>query len=281
MIRWGYHLRAIDEEHNLIFDHGIESGFDLVVGADGAWSKVRKVVSDQKPLYSGSGDTAPRCYEHTNRGSLFSLSDHRAIFSQQIGDGSLYTSCWSQRPEDWMETGSCEIHSPSAIKKATKEEFHDWHPELLDLVENGEDGLARSLYMLPVGWRWEHHPGVTLIGDAAHVMTPFAGEGVNLGMQEALILSQAILRATVSFSPAQKLPAEIKYFEEDLSVRAERTAAHTKAMLDLMMFTDGVPRSTIDKFCLRMMSFHDKTLLEHLRYPFLATFVKSYFFLCK
>jgi 2-polyprenyl-6-methoxyphenol hydroxylase-like FAD-dependent oxidoreductase len=291
MIRWGCHLRAIDENHDLIFDHGIESGFDLVVGADGAWSKVRNLLSDQKPVYSGIGgydfhipnakETAPKCYEHTNRGSLFSLSDHRAIFSQQIGDGSLYITCWSQRPEDWIQTGSCDILSPECIKKTIREEFHDWHPELLDFVEKGDDIVARSLYMLPVGWCWEHRPGITLIGDAAHVMTPFAGEGVNLGMQDALMLSQAILRATSSSAPTDKLPVEIRAFEENLFVRAKRTATHTMDMLKWMMLTDGAPRSTIDKFSLRMMTFHDKTFFEHLRYPFLAALVKGYFSLCK
>lgn len=289
MIRWGCHLRAIDENHNLIFDHGVESGFDLVVGADGAWSKVRKLLSDQKPVYSGVGgymfnipnakERAPKCYEHTNRGSLFSLSDHRAIFSQQIGDGSLYTSCWSQRPDDWVQTGSCDILSPESIKKTIREEFDDWHSELLDLVEMGEDAVARSLYMLPIGWSWEHRPGVTLIGDAAHLMTPFAGEGVNLSMQDALMLSRAIFRATGSSAPTCKLKAEIRAFEKNLFVRAERTAAHTKDMLNWMMFTDGTPRSTIDKFLLRMMTFHDKTIFEHLRYPVLAALIKGYFFL--
>ncbi|KAJ5928626.1 hypothetical protein N7466_007582 [Penicillium verhagenii] len=291
MIRWGCRLRSIDENHNLIFDHGIESGFDLVVGADGAWSKVRKFVSDQVPNYAGIGgymfnipnakEAAPKCYEHTNRGSLFSLSDRRGIFSQQIGDGSLYVSCWSERPENWMENCSYDVESSEAIKNAIREEFHDWHPELLEFVDKGEDTVARSLYMLPVGWRWENHPGVTLIGDAAHLMTPFAGEGVNLGMQDALMLSQAILNASCSLSPSNQLEAEIKSFEEDMFARAERTAAHTKDMLNWMMLTDGTPQSTIGKFLLRMLTFHDKTMLEHLRYPFLAALLKGYFFLHK
>ena len=291
MIRWGCSLRSIDEDHNLIFEHGIETGFDLVVGAEGAWSKIRRLISDQKPLHSGVGgfqfiipnakETAPECYRLTNRGSLFSYSDGRSIMSQQIGDGNLSISCWSRRPEGWMETLPFDIHDTEAIKKSIEEEFHDWDPLLLKFVRHGQDAIARPLYMLPVGWKWENRPGVTLVGDAAHVMTPFAGEGVNLGMQDALMLSRAIIKATSSQSPSTQLPLEIKAFEADLFVRAERTATLTNDMRTWLFFSDDAPRSVVDKFALRVMTFHDKTLLDRLRYPLLAAVIKLYFFLFK
>ncbi|KAJ5093537.1 hypothetical protein N7456_009398 [Penicillium angulare] len=289
IIIWGCHLREIDQGHNLIFDHGIESGFDLVVGADGAWSKIRKLLSDQKPIYSGLGgymmnipnakETAPECYELTNRGSMFSFSDGRSICSQQIGDGSLYLLCISQVSEDWREKLPHDTHDAEAVKASLKTVFSDWHPGLQQLIESAQDPVPHSLYMLPVGWSWENRSSVTLIGDAAHLMTPFAGEGVNLGMQDAAMLSRAILKATNSPDPATQLAVEVKAFEADLFVRAERTAILTKDMMNYMMFTDGSPRTIVDKFILRMLTFHDKTLLDYLRYPLLAALLKSYFFL--
>ena len=52
-IRWESRLRSVDEDLSLHFDHGIEKGFDLIVGADGAWSKVRPLVSKVQPFYAG------------------------------------------------------------------------------------------------------------------------------------------------------------------------------------------------------------------------------------
>ncbi|KAJ5721934.1 uncharacterized protein N7483_009868 [Penicillium malachiteum] len=289
MIRWGCHLREIDENRNLIFDHGIESGFDLVVGADGAWSKIRRYLSDQKPDYSGiSGyifhipnakETAPAAYKLTNRGSVFSFSDGRSIMSQYISDGSLYINAWCQLPENWREILPHDVNDTEAIKKLVLEQFHDWHPDLVNFIKSAEQPSSASLYMLPVGWRWDHRPGVTLIGDAAHLMTPFAGEGVNVGMQDALMLSRAVGKALDSPNPAVQLNPELVDFEEDLFVRAERTTSLTKDMMHWMMFADGSPRTVIDKYILRILTFHDKGILDYLRYPLLMASLKSWFFL--
>lgn len=289
-IRWGCHLRTIDEDHNLIFDHGIETGFDLIVGAEGAWSKTRKLLSDQTPNYSGiSGtifeipnakETAPECYKLTNRGSLFSYTGGRSIMSQYQGDGSLKLAVYATRPENWAENASLDIHDLEATKKAILDECHDWAPELLQYVQYGQNVEFRPLYMLPIGWSWENHPGVTLIGDAAHVMTPFAGQGVNLGMQDALMLSRAIIKGANSTSPKDTLPAEIKLFEKDLFVRAKETATFTNDMMTMLFFSSSL-RSVIEKVVLRKLTFYDKTILQRAKHPLMTAFVYGYYSLFK
>ena len=54
------------------------------------------------------------------------------------------------------------------------------------ILEEGEELMPRKMWMLPVGVTWESRPGVTLLGDAAHLITPYAGVGVNVAMVDAL-----------------------------------------------------------------------------------------------
>lgn len=291
IIRWGYHLRSIDESRNLVFDQGTESGFDLVVGAEGAWSKTRKLVSTQKPNYSGvtgitftipnAKETAPECYSLTNRGSVFSYSDGKSIMSQQLGNGSLIVYVWSIRPESWMDNMPFDINDTEAIKKSIREEFQGWHPDLLNCVNHGQDPLPRRLYMLPVGFSWQNRPGVTLIGDSAHVMTPFAGEGVNIGMEDALMLSRAIIKASKSANRSDSLTAEIKTFEKDLFIRAERTTSLTNDMMMWLLFTDGAPRSVVEKVGVRMATFGNSSLVMKALYPFLVASIYTSYFVFK
>lgn len=292
IIRWGFHLKSVDEKHRLIFDQGIETGFDLIVGADGAWSKIRRLLSDQQPEYSGvagfcwtipdAEKTAPECYTLTNRGSVFAFSDNKTIIAQYIGDGSIYLCNWSVQPEDWKEKAKHDINSEEDLRATVLKGYETWHPKLCDYFHYAQDPVIRPLYMLPVDWKWEHRSGITLIGDAAHLMTPFAGEGVNLGLQDALKLSQAIIKASLSFRNENlSLETNVQQFENDMFVRASKTARATNNMLHWMMFADGSPRSTIEKIVICILSFNMGSFSSVFVYPLLVTAVYSYYAVLK
>lgn len=102
---------------------------------------------------------------------------------------------------------------------------------------SGAEGaiLPRRIYMLPVGFKWSHHPSITLIGDAAHVMSPFAGEGVNLALFDAYNLAQAI----VAHEDASKA---IEAYEEKMFVYAAEAAHMSNANLELCFSKDAAPK---------------------------------------
>ncbi|KAM0719677.1 hypothetical protein Q7P37_003808 [Cladosporium fusiforme] len=259
IVQWRHKLVRIDSDRTLHFvDQPPQNGFDLIVGADGGWSKVRPFLTETKPFYSGiaghafripdSEETTPDLYKLVNRGSLFSWGDGKSIMAQYMGDGSINVGTWAVRSESWQEDCDYDVQDAKATKAACLRDYSDWDPRLVDFTQRAEDHVVpRNLYMLPVGHRWEHKQGVTIIGDAAHVMTPFAGEGVNLALEDCIHLTNAI---TISNS-AIDLDKRVKAFEEDMFVRARKTAQLTYDMMYAMYMTPGAPRQGIERYMLR------------------------------
>ena len=107
--------------------------------------------------------------------------------------------------------------------------YGDWDEKLQDLiVKADEDTLVpRAMYMLPIGFSWPQRKGVTVIGDAAHLMTPFAGEGVNLAMWDAMLLGQTLAGALKDGWDEDKAWDAIRAFEEEMFTRAGEKAQET------------------------------------------------------
>ncbi|KAK0254369.1 hypothetical protein LTS09_010489 [Friedmanniomyces endolithicus] len=286
MVQWSKKLKEVKRagaELELHFADGSTAhGYDLIVGADGTWSKTRSLVTDIKPFYSGiAGHTMsipdaatrhPALYDAVQRGSVYSYSDGKSLILQQMGEGSLLVGTWSAHPADWQQTAGYDVHDPVAVKAAYRKQYADWHPTLRAFTQEADDATfaARDLFMLPIGNRWEHVPGITLIGDAAHVMTPFAGEGVNLAFADCVDLSKAILSAAASLpsetsrteSPATTtsqaaagtaLDASVRAFEEIMFTRAKKYQQLTYDLMSTVFFSPGAPRAVIERYLLRIV----------------------------
>ena len=204
-IKWDRNLKAVNKNNKeLVFEHGVESGFDLIVGADGAWSKVRPLLTTVKPFYSGVSGVElrhndvdrqnPKISEMVGSGSFFSFGDEKqqCILSQRNGDGSIRTYAFERLPVEWIDDYGSE--ACKSAKEDTIARFKDWSPELLELLKTAsDDAIPRALFMLPVGLTWPHDKSITLIGDSASLMTPFAGEGANIAMADGMKLAESII----------------------------------------------------------------------------------------
>ena len=102
---------------------------------------------------------------------------------------------------------------------------------MLELLRRGTAFVRRPLHVLPVGHTWTHVPGVTLLGDAAHLMPPL-GAGANLAMLEGAELAESL--ATGCGDPDEAVRA----FEERMWARAGRWATMTTAGLERLVSPD-------------------------------------------
>ncbi|GMK44043.1 oxidoreductase [Paenibacillus glycanilyticus] len=204
-IRYGYKLTEAAAmeggRHELHFDNGEKVTADLVIGADGAFSKLRPLLTDAQASYSGltmvelhvDAKAYPDQAAFNARGKVFALDDNKGILAQLNGDGKIKVYLTFTVEQSWLDTCCIPFDQPKEAKQQLLAYFDDWAEPLQNYIRNSEDlVLPRRIYMLPVGLKWEHKPGITLIGDAAHLMSPFAGEGVNLAMRDAAELALAI-----------------------------------------------------------------------------------------
>ncbi|KAL9095164.1 MAG: hypothetical protein Q9165_002420 [Trypethelium subeluteriae] len=270
MVKWGCKFLGLKEEsgnHELSFEHGFEKDFDLVVGADGAFSKVRPVLMKQEVCFSKIGgftmaiphaeERNPKAYKLVRRGSVFAFAQGKELIGQQMGDGSVSVTVWLRKDDErWMTTCGFDVRDGDAVLEDLKRELMGWHPKLTTLLEGVDPSTveARSLFQLPVGARWESKRGITMIGDAAHLMTPFIGEGVNAGMRDAHDLANCIIDSLRRNATRKDILDAIAAAEQEMMKRVAKVQLRTDNMKDLMLFTEGAPRTVIEKYIIRALS---------------------------
>lgn len=279
-IKWGHSLRGVefgdDKELILEFANGTRlSGFKLIVGTDGAWSKVRPAVwlaclralwvcfmRDHRyadhflqvtaayPQYSGKSYLESRIrldsplYEKTKRamehGTFVTVGSGKLSVTQRQGDGSYRNYFGFQVPEDFFSNDSVDVSDVEATRQLLLTKFYaDWSEGHKELVQHATDFRPWPLYTLStedVGWK--SVGGITLAGDAAHLAIT-NGEGVNLALTDAVKLASSIAEHGLD-----NLSQAIQSYEEELSIRGTDTINKGKALAEVM-FSDG-PQALID-----------------------------------
>ncbi|GAA2984527.1 MULTISPECIES: FAD-dependent oxidoreductase [Streptomyces] len=252
-VRWGHKVsgvRALGEgRHEVTFADGSTVVTGLLVGADGAWSRVRPLLSDAVPEYTGrsfvetyllDGDTRhPAAAKAVGGGSMFALAPGKGIQAHRESGGTLHTYVALSESQDWF--AAVDFTDAAAAAARIAQEFDGWAPELTALITDGETApVLRTLSALPTGHRWDRVPGVTLLGDAAHLSAP-NGEGANLAMLDGAELGRLIA------AHPDDVEAALTAYEEAMFPRSA-AAATDGARLHGLLFGQDAPHGLITMF---------------------------------
>ncbi|MEU9497600.1 NAD(P)/FAD-dependent oxidoreductase [Streptomyces sp. NPDC048196] len=203
-VRWGQKAsstRSLGEgRHEVRFADGSTVVTSLLIGADGAWSRVRPLLSTATPEYTGKSVVETYLFNAETRhpaaakavggGSMIVPTPGREIFAHREKDDTLHAYVGLTEPQDWF--AAIDFTDAAVATARIAEEFNGWAPELTALITDADTApVLRPLYALPTGHRWDRVPGVTLLGDAAHLSAP-NGEGANLAMLDGAELGNAI-----------------------------------------------------------------------------------------
>ncbi len=205
-IVWDSHIVSVEpvrDSWNLVFQNGSTATADIVIGADGANSKIRPFVTDIKPLWTGitmvegsikhAERTAPIVHQLLEGGKIFAFGNEQTVIVSSKGDGSFGFSAACKTSECWYKESGIDFKDHQQVLDWFKKEFTTWNSTWWELFANEETVfIPRPQYCMPLDQQWAAKPNITLIGDAAHWMPPFAGEGVNMAMLDALQLSECL-----------------------------------------------------------------------------------------
>lgn len=247
LIHWGAPIDEVvalaDGRHELRAACGTYGPYDLVIGADGAWSKCRTALTSIRPNYTGItfvelwlSDVDRAHPAHSllvGRGSMFSFHGGIGIVAQRNGNANVrvYVAFRSE-PEH-------SVRPDVALANMTKDQllakFAGWAPSMRALISDCDVIAAvRPISALPAPLAWPHRDGVTLLGDAAHVMPPL-GLGVNLAMLDASDLAGALVCGGNDWRSA------VTRYESQMLDRAAPLAAQTAVAFEAWFGEGAAP----------------------------------------
>ncbi|WP_432169589.1 FAD-dependent oxidoreductase [Streptomyces sp. 1222.5] len=254
-VRWGHKVsstRALGEgRHEVTFADGTTVIAGLLVGADGAWSRVRPLLSTATPEYAGTSFVETYLFDADTRhpaaaatavggGAMMAPSPGKEIFAHRESGDTLHAYVALTKPQDWF--AAIDFTDAARATARIAAEFDGWAPELTALITDSDTApVLRPHYALPVEHRWDRVPGVTLLGDAAHLAAP-NGEGANLAMLDGAELGQALA------AQPDDIEAAITEYEQVMFPRSTEVATFEGAEVHRIDSDDNTAQGLINMF---------------------------------
>jgi 2-polyprenyl-6-methoxyphenol hydroxylase-like FAD-dependent oxidoreductase len=248
-VQWGHSLvgfkQCADKSVELSFQVNGEMKdvkADLVVGADGVRSVVRSLLigEDSTPLrYLGYMVILGICSLEALEGVESSLLDSATVFQTVNGHERIYMMPYSLDSIMWQlsfpipeeEAKAMSARGAQALKAEAcrRTQWHKPIPEILSATPmeliSGYPVYDRELLKPEL---MEKVGAVTLIGDAAHPMSPFKGQGANQALLDALALARHISIACTPFSKWREIGLRELVLTEFEKEMLERSASKVK-----------------------------------------------------
>jgi 2-polyprenyl-6-methoxyphenol hydroxylase-like FAD-dependent oxidoreductase len=199
-VRWGQSIKAVtvdDDGVTAEFDDSVTDRYDLVIGADGLHSTVRRMVFDAP---------APRLVGQYARRFVVAPPDAPPEWSVLLGPGSSFLTipigagrmyCYCDGP----------IGDPTPSLHQLLAQYAQPVPDLLRVLDEAGNGNPAAVHADTIEEvvldSWSHGP-VLLIGDAAHATSPNMAQGAAMALEDALVLAESL---TAARTIAEALPA--------------------------------------------------------------------------
>jgi 2-polyprenyl-6-methoxyphenol hydroxylase-like FAD-dependent oxidoreductase len=252
-VQWNSHFVSMEAQNEgwlLHFKNGSSAYADIVIASDGANSKIRPYITQMEPFYTGiimlegnvyeSKKDAPFISSLIDGGKIMAFGNTKNILlGQKEGDElGFYVSF--KGDQNWSAINGLDYADKTQMLDWFKKEYSEWSSIWHELFENVSGPfIPRPIYCMPLNQTWKALPNLTMIGDAAHVMPPFAGEGANMAMLDALELSKCL--TSDQYNTVQEA---IAFYESNMQERAAKAAQeslengekmHSKDALETML----------------------------------------------